>query len=691
MLMLFRRTSPGRLALIAGGLLVALGLAGYLSVSAPSVARARLVSAQIMDSQGHLLRTFGTPDGTWRLPVRLEDVSPLYIRMLISYEDHRFFSHPGVDPLALTRATWQAVWNGHVVSGASTITMQVVRLLDPKPMSVAAKLRQMAEALALERSYGKREILELYLTLAPFGGNLEGVRAASLAYFGKEPRRLTVGEAALLVALPQSPLRRPDRRPEAARAARDKVLQRLVSLGVITSEMAGTARLEDIPAVRMPMPDFAAHLSQTLRAEAEQAEAVTTLVDRPIQDQVVRIIKARQNFLPPAANAAAIVVRNRDAAVVAYVGSIDFNDASRNGEFDYARAVRSPGSTLKPFIYGLAFETLLIHPETLVDDLPTRHGTYSPENFEGGFGGVITAREALLRSVNTVPVDLLNALVPSRLLTRMRSTGVTLRIPQPDAEAGLAVAVGGCGISLEDLVRLYAGLANHGLARPLRYRQSDPEQSGVPLLTREAAWAVADILASMQPPGAPGGGEIGGQRRVAFKTGTSASFRDALAVGFDADHTVGVWIGRPDSAPMPGSFGGATAAPLLFQIFDILPDPHVDPAGPPPPGTPLAARADLPPRLVRFSRQPTQNDVPMIDVPAEGAEIWAGDGPVSLRGHGGQAPFRWMVNGRPLGAPSETPVELWYPSNLGGARLELVDGNGRAAMVNVWIAAVAAQ
>ena len=327
---------------------------------------------------------FLTADGKWRLPVEPEAVDPLYRRMLVAAEDRRFDWHPGADPIAAARALFQLGSSGHIVSGASTLTMQTVRLLEPHPRSLIGKLREMAKALALERLMSKREVLGLYLTLAPFGGNLEGVRAASLAYFGKEPTRLSAAEAALLVAIPRSPERlRPDRHPEAARAARDRVLLRMAETGVISPATLAEARAETVPQARLAMPFHAPHLARELRDQQPTALVHRSTIDPLLQSRVEALLKREVSGLESEASLAAIVVDNRDRRVRAYVGNADPTSVVRRGTLDMARAVRSPGSALKPFIYAMGFDRLIIHPETTLEDRAWHFGDYAPSDFDG--------------------------------------------------------------------------------------------------------------------------------------------------------------------------------------------------------------------------------------------------------------------------------------------------------------------
>src|SRR5215469_1219280 len=604
----------------------------YITLPPPSLERGRDLSALVLASDGSILRGFLSADGKWRLPVEPHQVDPLYRRMLIAAEDRRFASHLGVDPIAVLRAVGQLAISGHIVSGASTLTMQVARLLERHPRSLSAKIGDIAKALALERRLTKEQVLGLYLTLAPFGGNLEGVRAASLAYFGKEPARLSAAECALLVAIPRSPGRlRPDRHPEVARAARDQVLLRMAEAGVISSAALAEAREEEIPQARLAMPFRAVHLARALRDEDPAAPIHRTTIDPLLQQRIETLLKREVLTLDPAATLAAIVVDNHDRRVLAYVGSADFNAAARRGTLDMARAVRSPGSAMKPFIYAMAFDQLLIHPETVLEDRPRQFGDYAPADFDGRFQGDVTARQALQYSLNVPAVAVLDRLGPRRFIAAVSAAGVQLHLPEPAAEPGLAVALGGAGISLLDLVSLYTALSNTGEVASLRYRPDDPAARGTPIFGPLAAWYVNDILAQASPPPGVLPAEVRRGRRLAFKTGTSYGYRDFWAVGYDPEVTIGVWAGRPDGTPTPGGSGRLTAAPILFKIADLLGPSPARSDAPPPPGALLVGRKDLPARLQRLDPRPlaqsaSQNGGLKIVYPPDGALIeWRGE------------------------------------------------------------------
>jgi penicillin-binding protein 1C len=657
----------------------------YLSLSPPALERARSASVLVLAADGSILRGFLTADGKWRLPIEPAKVDPLYRRMLIAAEDRRFAWHFGVDPIAASRALIQLTVGGHIVSGASTLTMQAARLLEPHPRSLLAKLSEMARALALERQLSKDQVLGLYLTLAPFGGNLEGVRAASLAYLGKEPGRLSAAEAALLVALPRSPERlRPDRHPAAARAARDSVLRRMAEQEVISLATLAEARAEEVPRARLAMPFRAPHLARELRDEQPAAVTHRTTINPLLQQRIEALLRREVAGLDAEASFAAVVVDNRDRRVLAYVGNADFASVARRGTIDMARAVRSPGSALKPFIYAMAFDRLIIHPETLLEDRARYFGDYAPSDFDGRFQGEVTAREALQYSLNLPAVAVLDRLGAGRFIAALATAGVRLRLPEPAIEPGLAVALGGTGTTLAELVRLYSALANGGEVAPLRDRASDPAGPGAAIFGLLAAWYVNNILAEAPPPPGVLPAEVRRGRKLSFKTGTSYGYRDFWAIGYDPEVTIGVWAGRPDGTPMPGRSGRLTAAPVLFKIADLLGPPQLERAWLAPAGALLIGRNDLPPRLRRLDPGPraqasSQTGGPKIVYPPDGALIeWHGE-ELALEATGGKRPLQWLVEGKPLTPDLPRRPVFWLPEGIGFAQLTVIDAQGRSA------------
>ena len=637
-------------------------------------------SHAVLDREGRLLRAYATSEGRWRLPATEKDVDPRFFKLLFTYEDKRFRTHHGIDFLSLGRAAYQFVINGRIVSGGSTITMQVARLLEPRERrSLGAKLRQIARALELERALGKSDIVSLYLALAPYGGNLEGIRAASLAYFGKEPLKLSLAEAALLVALPQSPeLRRPDRFPVAARSARDRVLDRAVAAGLVPHDEITSARSQPVPRERRQMPILAPHAADQVIALEPGGHMHRLTIDLPLQKALQELAHERAQASGPDMSIAILAVDNASGEVRARVASADYFDARRAGQVDMTLALRSPGSTLKPFIYGLGFEDGLIHPETLIDDRPARYGNYTPENFDLSFQGTVTIRRALQMSLNVPAIAVLGKVGVNRLSARLSQTGVAMVLPKGEAP-GLAMGLGGVGVRLADLVMLYGGLARLGVALPLIERQGVETPTPHRLLDPVAAWYVGNILIGAPPPeNAPHG-------RVAFKTGTSYGYRDAWAVGFDGRMTIGVWIGRPDGAPVPGLVGRAAAAPILFDAFSRsgfapAPLPHA------PRGVIFAASNRLPPPLQRFSNTGLREAVepPRIMFPPDGArlELAGGGERVALKITGGRGPLTVMVNGVPL-ADSGHRILFFQPDGPGFVRLTVMDARGVTDSVTV--------
>ena len=659
----------------------------------PPLEAAATVSAEVRDADGLLLRAFATPGGTWRLKTTARDVDPQFLRMLVAYEDQRFYDHHGVDPLALLRAAGQLVLHGRIVSGGSTLTMQVARLIEPRSeRSVLTKLRQIARAFQLERRLSKAEILDLYLQHAPYGGNLEGVRAASLAWFGKEPHHLSVGESALLVALPQLPeARRPDRKPENARAARDRVLNRLAVSDVIGDGEFDRAQLQSMPSGRMQLPALAAHLSETaLRRKPGQGVYDTTL-RRGVQQGLEAVAAEQSKKLGPRVSIAMVMADARTGDILGEVGSANYFESGRAGWIDMTRIIRSPGSTLKPFIYGLAFEQGMVAQETIIEDRPADFFGYRPRNFDMSYMGDVSIRQALQMSLNVPAVRLLSAVGPSRLMVRLRRAEVSLKLPTNETP-GLSIALGGAGLSLKDLVQLYAGLANRG--HPVRLGDGvngAPGQiDGDSLLDPVAAWTITDILSNVVPPA--GARKLG----IAYKTGTSYGYRDAWSVGYDGRHVLGVWVGRADNGAVPGIAGFKTAAPILFEAFQRS-GVGIEPFPPAPAGAVRLAASELPPSLRRFSVDESglitaraREAPPQIVYPPEGAKVELGfatgaASPLVLKLQGGRAPFRWLANGKPLPELTRRRTTMWTPDGGGFSTLTVIDAAGKAASVRVFL------
>ncbi len=642
----------------------------------PELAKARNSSPVALDRRGAWLRALPVENGRWRIRADLERTDPVFLSRLIGIEDARFTWHDGVDPGALVRAAASAVVHGRPTSGASTLTMQTVRLLTPRRRTLTAKAIEMVRAVQLEAHFSKREILALYLTLAPYGGNLEGVRAASLAYFGHEPTSLTNGEQALLIALPQAPeARRPDRHPAAARAARAVVLAKMVRAGMIDGEAAAEANAEPLPR-RVAFPALAWHAAGELARSASGGQAsVVTTIDADLQARLENLAARTAAEQGAKADVAILVVDVRTRAVRGAVGSAGVDRPG--GWIDITRALRSPGSALKPLIYGFAFDDGLIAPDSQIDDVPRRYSDYQPEDFDRVFHGRVTAREALMYSLNVPAVSLLDRLGAPAFEARVEATGARLARPQAALnDAGLALALGGEGITPRDLVMLFAALGDDGLAKPLAWTEEEaarrPAAAGLRMMRPEAARQVLDIL--RETPTASGRAPSAltrGGPAMAFKTGTSYGYRDAIAAGVGGGYAIVVWTGRADGGPRPGLTGREAALPLFFDVADALGSTAAAPR-------PIAPKG-APPALTSFT---SFRPGPRLLFPPDGAGVTVdGFGPTS-RGLALAAAGKglaWYVDGEPIRPDPASGVTLWRPGAPGFYRVVVVDGDGRRA------------
>jgi penicillin-binding protein 1C len=607
----------------------------------PNLERLAVNGTEVFDRQGKTVALLPAPKGVWRFRTSADDVAPILLSTLVATEDRHFWHHPGINPISLLRASVQDLRAGRIVSGGSTLTMQAARLLEPRPRTVRSKLIEIARALQLEWHFSKREIAGIWLTLAPYGGNLEGVRAGAMAWFGASARNLDEAQAALLVAIPRRPeALRPDRHPEAARAVRDRIL---------ASDGGG------IPRARLPLPR---HAPQVVTRFAGQAQVTTTL-DLPLQFALERLATEQLRRLPKRASLALLVVDAHTREIRAIVSGGEQTEEARSGALDLTRAVRSPGSAMKPFIYAMAFEAGIAGPETRIEDLPRHFGAYAPEDFDRGFAGDVTAGEALRRSLNLPAVELLDQVGPAQFMARLKLAGVSLRLPA-NAAPSLPLALGGAGITLRDLTGLYAALATDGSAGAPTILPK-PIVAGGPFLEPRAAHAIAAVLTQRLPDSsAPG---------IAWKTGTSWGGRDSWALGFDRSSVVGAWVGRPDGTPLPGATGRGLALPLVARVFEILP----------------AAPRDSPPVEARSvaSTVSAASALRLLFPPPNA--VVTGDGPVTLRAMGGQRPLTFLMNGAPLHTDPARREISWVPPAPGFYRLTVLDIAGGVARVSLQV------
>ena len=634
-------------------LMLALGLLHPPPMPAPDA-----WSTRVLDRSGALIAATPTQAGTWRFPTQPSAVSPLFTQMLLAVEDRRFADWPGVDPLAILRAAAGWARTGHARSGASTLSMQVARLLDPRPRTLGAKLLEASRALALRARLGRDAVLGLWLSSAPFGGNLVGVEAASRAWFGKPATALDPAEAALLVAIPRRPeALRPDRHPQAARLLRDRILRLAAARSLLTPAELATALAEPVPAARQPMP-----LAWPQRlARLHAPPALATTLEAGLQAALARVSIAALARLPPRVSLA-IMVADLPTRELRAVWAGAWGDPARAGALDLTRATRSPGSALKPFLYGLAFADGLAGPDTLLADAPARYGGYAPEDFSGRFAGRVTAAEALRRSLNVPAVGLLARYGPQRFAAALRAAGEGLLLPR-GAAPSLPLVLGGAGQTLGGMMALYAALATDGAVTPLRWREG-PAAPSLRLLPPATAAVIAGVLTRSVPdhPGLDG---------VAWKTGTSWGDRDNWAFGFDRAQLVGVWLGRPDGTAMAGGEAADTALPLLADVMALLPRA---PRPAPRTATPLS-----------LATAPAADPLRLL-FPPPGA-VLEGGGPLSLRASGGTRPLAFLVDGTALPSTPALRETPWTPPGPGFYRIVVLDAAGRAQQASVRVRA----
>ncbi|WP_417803998.1 penicillin-binding protein 1C [Thalassospira lucentensis] len=681
----------------------------------PNLSRLGDLSVVVEGENDQPLRVFGTNDGLLRLETNAAEVDPKYLSFLMGYEDQRFESHFGVDPLALLRALGQWAASGHIVSGGSTLTMQVARLLEPRDRTLVSKGIEILRAIQLERHFSKSEILDMYVTLAPFGGRLEGVRSASLAYFGKEPGHLTIAEAALLTVLPQSPSQmRPDRFPDHARAARAKVLDRLRQNDLITAHEYSEALGEPVPHHQYAMPMLAPHLSEQLVASHPDQTRIKTTINPRLQADLQKLVEFNVSTASPELSVAIMVVENKTRHVVAHLGSRDYLDVISYGFVDMTRAVRSPGSTLKPFIYALSFDDRQTHPQTMIWDRSIINSGYAPSNFDHQEYGQISVADALRYSLNIPAVKVLERYGPIRFSQTMHRNGLDLRLPSDTAVPNLAIALGGVGVRLDDMMGMYRALASDRRNCALRYLREnvDPAtddlgqgdvanqdavnsrtstsanadlspscQSQPELVSRQTQSWITGILQNTPRPRGYQVTVDDHRMPIAFKTGTSYGYRDGWAFGYAGDYTVGVWVGKASGQPVPNQTGLRNAAPILFSVFEKLPRQRISNQQQVAFDAWKQPASDL---LKSFSSQ-KPGDIKLavnglnIVSPADDAVFLLRDlkqRGLPLRARNGLRPLTWIVNGVPIDSDPWKRNVTWMPDGPGFYDITVLDRDG---------------
>jgi penicillin-binding protein 1C len=662
-------------------------------ILAPPLKNLNDVSYVVEDQRGVALRVFPVADGKWRIRADLKRIDPKFVEALLAYEDKNFRSHGGVDLPALGRAATSFISAGHIVSGGSTITMQLARLLEPRPRNIGSKIIESIRAAQLEKRFSKDEILELYLTLAPYGGNLEGVRAASWAYFGREPDNLSPDQIAMLIALPQSPeARRPDLHPKAAVVARERVLKRLAAQSVFQADLAAESAEYPAP-TRRDFPSTGWHAAETAIARNGPTSGKTgsreirTTLDRGLQEELEKLAARSAGEEHEGVQLAIMAIDIETREVRASVGS-----AHRNGPggwIDLTTRARSPGSTLKPFIYGLAFDDGIASGSTRIADAPRRFASYRPDNFDRVFRGDVTIAQALQHSLNVPAVAALDQVGSRRFAAALAFAGADLSIPltAEGDDAGLAIALGGAGLTVRELATLYCALGDGGKALPLLWLQSEAEASRktppVPghVMTEASAKQILTILANAPTPtGRMPARLTQNAPDIAFKTGTSYGYRDAWAAGVGGGYVIIVWSGRADGAPRPGITGREGALPVLFEAFDAIERAL--------PARPRKAASedpeDIAPPQPMTQFEPA-NEPPRILFPPDNAEVWSDDEHHAfVLAAEGRGKLNWFADGKPV-ERNVTGDAVWKPASPGFYQIAVVDEAGRTTKVRVRI------
>jgi penicillin-binding protein 1C len=530
-------------------------------------------STVVLSSDGSIMSAFLSKDDKWRIQIRKEDIPEGLKKAFIYKEDKYFYYHPGVNLIALARAFFQDIRAGKVVSGASTITMQVVRMLSPERRTFTNKFKEIFKALQLELHYSKQEILEMYFNLLPYGGNVEGIKAASLIYLHKLPINLSPAEIAVLMIVPNSPRHyRFDNNNGAIIAGRNKWLERMGKAKLFKEKEIQQAISEPLNAKRMEIPKVAPQFCIQMANKTKDVSYIQTTIDLNMQKKAQNILSeyVQKLMLWNITNAAVLIVRNKDHAVMAYVGSSNFNDLAHQGQVDGVDAIRSPGSALKPIMYALAFDQGLATPKTILYDVPSNFSGYQPMDYDRTFRGKVTVEDALLNSLNVPAVKMLSNMDIATYINVLENGGCHSLVSQQQ-KLGLSLVLGGCGIKLKELTGLYVTLANGGQFAPLRYTKDQPEIKPVQLISTESSFMVSHILTEMERTDVPANMDDAEHfPKIAWKTGTSYGHHDGWCVGYNDKYTVGVWVGNFNAAESQELSGASCAVPLMAEIFGTL-------------------------------------------------------------------------------------------------------------------------
>lgn len=532
-------------------------------------------STLVFSSEGKILRAFVSEDDMWRLWTPLDKISTDLRAFVLRYEDQYFYYHPGINPASLLRAVIQNLKSGRVISGGSTITMQIARMIDQKPRTLKNKVIEVFRAFQLELTFSKDEILEIYLNMAPYGGNIEGVEAASWLYFNKSSRELSYGEAALLAALPNNPENiRPDRNHELAITYRDKVLTRMYENKILSYESYLQALEEEVPDERIIWPIKAPHLARFLHLNNEKNKILST-ISLDIQEKAEKFLKRHVASLEDMgiSNGAVVIIDNSTHQLVSMVGSADFFSEKNEGQVNGTLASRSPGSTLKPFLYALAIDKGIISPATYLEDVPIDYSGYKPENYDRKYNGLVSAREALEQSLNVPAVNLSDQMTSGHEFYDFLRD-MELSTIRNENDYGLSLVLGGCEVTLLELTELYSIFANRGYFIETQILADTPKLLERKVFNSGTAFIISEILSEITRPDLPRVWEFTDLPKIAWKTGTSYGHKDAWSIGYNKQYTIGVWIGNFNAKSTPYIIGSYAAAPLLFDLFNEISRPN---------------------------------------------------------------------------------------------------------------------
>lgn len=534
-------------------------------------------STIIMDNKGEVVNAYLTRDEKWRMKTELEEISPLLQKTIVAKEDRHFYRHPGVNPFAVIRAFFMNIFHMRRMSGASTITMQVAKMLEPGKRNIWSKTREMFRALQLELKYSKKEILQLYLNLVPYGGNIEGVKAASLLYFNKAPDHLSLAEITALSIIPNKPgVMVPGRNNGFIITERNRWLERFAERKVFTKKEIEDALAEPLDAKRLTVPHYIPHLSRKLKKEMSGASGSVSMIQTNInlntQQKTEKLVEdyVRTQRLKNIRNAAVVIIDNKTHQIITYVGSSGFMDTTDGGQVNGAHAVRQPGSTLKPLLYALCFDEGLLTPKSVMTDVAVNYDGYAPENYDDQFNGYVTVEYALEHSLNIPAVKGLRLFGHENMIQQLSNCNFR-QIQKDRRKLGLSMILGGCGTTLEELTGLFSAFANDGVYIAPSFTRDDTTQYKVKLISPASNYMINEILSKVNRPDFPLNWTATERMpKIAWKTGTSYGRKDAWSIGYNKNYTVGVWVGNFSGAGAADLSGANTATPLLFKIFNTI-------------------------------------------------------------------------------------------------------------------------